>query len=66
MDSDAKKPGHVRVTDRKIVWPIKGKNVIMHSCVGNSTPNENLPMTRVLIRVRNRPQRAHLIAPHSL
>jgi hypothetical protein len=26
----------------------------IHSCVGNSTTDENLPMARVLIRVRNR------------
>jgi hypothetical protein len=39
MDSDAKELGHVRAADRKTVWAYQGWNVVMHSCVGNSTPN---------------------------
>jgi hypothetical protein len=39
MDSDAKELGHVRVADRKTAWGYQGWNVIIHSCVGNSTPN---------------------------
>jgi hypothetical protein len=30
-------------------------NVIIHSCVGNSSPNRKLPLTCLLIRVCNRP-----------
>ena len=39
MDSDAKELGHVRAADRKTIWAYQAQNVIIHSCVGNSTPN---------------------------
>src|SRR5260370_13900054 len=39
MDSDAKELGHLRAADRKTVWAYQRLNVIIHSCVGNSTPN---------------------------
>src|SRR5271169_2203680 len=62
MDSDAKELGHMRAADRKTVWAYQAKNVIIHTCVGNSTPNRKFAyMARVLIRVRNRPSRERLV-----
>ena len=39
MDSDAKELGHVRVADRKTALGYQGWNVIIHSRVGNGTPD---------------------------
>ena len=50
MDRDAKELGHVRVADRKTAW---GSNVIIIPALATVLPIENLPLARVLIRVRN-------------
>jgi hypothetical protein len=37
MDADAKELGHERAADRKTVWVYQEENVMIHSCIGNST-----------------------------
>src|SRR5882757_5272192 len=66
MDSDAKEFGHLRAADRKTVWAYQRKNVIIHSCVGNSTPNRKFACgSRVNSRSQSTPTRALSNRPQS-
>jgi|SRR4029079_2800018 len=62
MDSDAKKLGHVPVADRKTASDTEGWNVIIHPRIGNGNRNQNLPLTRVSVRVRHRPDKSALLS----
>src|SRR5215813_8880243 len=64
MDSDTKKFGHVRVADRGTAWIRRIESD--HTFLATVLPIENLPLARVLIRVRNRPlQERHRNRPRS-
>jgi len=54
MDSDTKEFGHLRVADRRTVWGLP-RIESDHTFLATVLPIENLPLARVLIRVRNRP-----------
>ena len=66
MDADAKELGHTRAPDRKTVWAYQSQNVIIHSCVGNSTPNRKFAYgSRVNSRSQSTPTRALSNRPQS-